>query len=747
MLRNLRRIDIKFRDSFLALTRRQLLAGGGAAATAAFFSSRSNRTVNGILKPDVPVTDGRGFTDRFADDREAGETIGTLAHSAGVVRRGVDVEEVVGIDNGALRVQVLIEPGWGRAAIAYGPYARRNGLALAVFMLNGCHTAESVAPYESFRQYLQRLWRGSETYSGGTRLVQWLYSGRKARTLRKVRQWLRLQEDSERIAWMAENLAVGWFSSPVPADPVQDGNAIMLRTAGPENGELSVRVGTHGLRAIRGVHNLQVYYVTILRETGAAYYAASVPGAYGLSAYPHLRPIAIDPFKTHSPVYPALHKSVSAWGGFWADTRVYGICVKQVPELERWYGTAHVADRLVGSGSLRGSATEAGGSTWTTYEGAFHRGPQGAHPTAKESLAITDPGRPSGLIHTMCQTPHRGEILASLVWRFLDRDNFWRVVLTDRRCQLALKANGTWVEVASSEKWHLTHAATHSIQVLDNGETISIYLQGELLFDTWFQDTRLGEARGVGIHATNADCIFHSFEAHPRTIPLPKSLDLGAPWLRTGTEVIVADDFHGPAEDLAGRSTRLGGQAWRKEIGPGAMDLTGEGSVKIRATAKSPIAGRTAYTVAWEHPEFADVEVRIVPPGTKRGQGERGLSGLVMWQDPDNYFIVNIWLADVFGGGSVAAHFHLDGFEDVYDSIWSNVGERIRLGAPLALRIAFDGIRFTAFVNGQPVLYRALHDIHPGYSRFSINRVGLASNWEWGNDTGSVFQNFSGATL
>jgi hypothetical protein len=46
------------------------------------------------------------------------------------------------------------------------------------------------------------------------------------------------------------------------------------------------------------------------------------------------------------------------------------------------------------------------------------------------------------------------------------------------------------------------------------------------------------------------------------------------------------------------------------------------------------------------------------------------------------------------------------------------------------------------FLNGEPILYRALNDIYPEWKELKINRVGILVNWEWGNDTGSIFQNF-----
>ncbi|RVI79084.1 oxidoreductase, partial [Sinorhizobium meliloti] len=61
---------------------------------------------------------------------------------------------------------------------------------------------------------------------------------------------------------------------------------------------------------------------------------------------------------------------------------------------------------------------------------------------------------------------------------------------------------------------------------------------------------------------------------------------------------------------------------------------------------------------------------------------------------------------------------------------------------PFRLRIPFDGERFVVFVDDEPVMQRALTDLYPDDPPLQILRVGLAVNWEWGNDTGSSLQSF-----
>ena len=362
-----------------------------------------------------------------------------------------------------------------------------------------------------------------------------------------------------------------------------------------------------------------------------------------------------------------------------------------------------------------------------------HTSPGGQHGDSRSE----SPLRPDS-----CALPYAvtRNATAGLIWRFRDPDNFWRLLVSDNGCRLSVQENGIWSETAASDDWHLKPGMANSIQLLDDGETMSFHLGGELLFGTRFRDQRLRTATGAGFYATNGDLGFQAFEAHPRTVPLPQTLQTGEPWLRKGTEPILEDSFNGPAGDLEGRTTTTGRKIWHRQIGTGAMALTGDGAVKIKATAKQPNPGRTAYMVDWDFHDFADVAVEITPPGTGPDQREHGLCGFIFWQDPDNYITVNIWVNHSYGGASISCFFHVDGFEDLYDAIWSNVGKRVYYGVPLTLRIAFDGVQYTVFVNEEPVLYRALKMYIPHYPCFSINQVGLMANWEWGNDTGSTIQ-------
>ena len=269
---------------------------------------------------------------------------------------------------------------------------------------------------------------------------------------------------------------------------------------------------------------------------------------------------------------------------------------------------------------------------------------------------------------------------------------------------------------------------------------IQIYLDGKLISDR-LADSRLATATGVGLIKSEVNSSLHlrHFEAHPRSVTIP-SLDLGSLWWREGTNTVIQDNFQTEGE-LAGKTTSVGDRVWQKTLGLGKFKLQ-SGMAKVDANVERPNPGRTAYTVAWEHPKFADVSVTIFPPGKERGQGEKGRGGLIFWQDKDNYIIINTWLDDFYEGESISCFFRIDGFEEIYDAVWSNIGSAIAFGQPYTLRVVFDGNNYTVRVNARTVLYRALTDIYPWASAIDINRVGIVANWEWGNDTGSGFSNF-----
>lgn len=689
------------------------------------------------------ILDSTLVSDRFERPQRAGHVIGSRSPD-GTARQGVDREGVISADNGAMRIAPLLQPGWGREGLAYGPFRRENGLAFAVFMLNGHNTAQSENLTETFRARLNRWFVGSEVYRRRHRLAQFLTSNRKLRTLRQWRWWRRISKEAPAVPLIDENLAVGWFPTPAPQDPVRGpASALVMHATGAENGELWARSGETAMPTVRGVQNLPVYYVVVLREFGAAYYASSVPDAHGLGCYPALRPIAIDPHGGDAELYAGLHQSTLGQIGFRLDTRVYGTRVARIAAWSDWYGTAIAADGLQGAGALDGSSAEQGGP-WRVTRGGFARTAEGACTAADDSAALLDTPAPVGLVHVMLRCAADTPAF-TLVWRHQDDGNHWRISIDGQGAVLACVEDGTAHPLERSTAVALKPGSAHSLQILDDGRLIGVHLDGQLVFGQRFADLRLAAAQQVGFAVRGPDrgLRISRLEAHPRSCDLPSTLDMGRPWYRLGQETVAHDDFSGPARNLDGRPTACGKAVWHRTIGEGNFLVTGEGSARIDATAKKPNPGRTAYTFDWTRPEFADLEVEITPAGTVMGEREHGLCGFVFWQDPDNYIALNLWRCDSYEGASISSFFQIDGYEDLYDAIWSNIGNQVYWGRPFRLRVVFDGMHYMAFVDGQPVLYRALTDVYADARRLKIHRVGLLANWEWGNDTGSRFRHFT----
>jgi hypothetical protein len=681
--------------------------------------------------------------DDFTDRRAEGAVIGTLSTS-GHRRLGADVEGVLSIDHGALRIAPLIESGFGRIALAYGPFSSRPGLAFAVYMLNGHNTAQAEPLPDTFAQRIDLWSRGSRTESRKWRLIQWLRSGRIRRTLRQFRRWKRTEKGGRAVALLDENLAVGWFPTADTPDPTVEGSTFIMHALGPENGELWVGDPANRTRSLRGVQNLPLYFVAVMRIGGTVYYAASLDGAVGPAPYPSLRPLAIDSSPHQDQAYVCIHQSVLGQIGWRIDTRVEGVRIAGVPGYDTWWGGAHAAHSFSREVSLDGAKAEIGGA-WRISAARARGGVTGAgDPASAVRIAVLDPGELSGLIYAVATPGKRWSNRIGLVWRYLDEGNHWRLEISGSSGDVVVVTDGN-PQVMLSLAMHVTGVRERRLQVLDDGLRQMTYIDGEPMSGAWITDARLQDATGVGIlfSEANADAgAIRSFEAHPRKIRLPEVFDMGGPWVRTGTRVVVADDFSGEPANLDGRLTPIGKVCWRRLIGQGDIEVTGQGFARVRGTPNEPCSGRTAYCVDWPHPDFADLEVTVTPPGSGVGERHQTTSGFILYQDPDNYVILNAYKADYYGGGSVSTFFRFRGFEDIYDAVWSNVGDRIAYGKSSRLRMCSDGERYLVFVDDEPVLYRAYRDVYPNVGRLQIRKAGIVANWEFGTDTGSKLEQF-----
>jgi hypothetical protein len=684
----------------------------------------------GVTAQPAPVAGALKLRDDFSDARDSGAVIGSVG-AEGHVRRGIDVEGAFSIDNGALRVAPLVTSGFNRAVLGYGPFERKAGLAFAVYMLNGHNTAQAEPLPDTFFGRVNLWLLGSRMYSRWQQMKEWLASAHVRRVLHQCRRWWHTAKGRP-VQRLDENLALGWFENVATPDPRTQGNVFVMHALGPENGELWVGESAHRTRALRGVQNLPLYYVAVLRPQGCVYYVAGADETIGPSAYPWLRPIGVDPGPRSNKVHVCIQQSVLGQIGWRLDSRVYGVRVAELAGYEAWCGGAHAADRFADDRRNHDQA-ELGG-TWQML-----RDESGS---SAASIAVLDPGAPSGLVVAQAPLTANAPMLG-LVWRCVDERNHWRMELRGDTCEIVVVIAGQRQVLASVQLDKPATGAARRLQVMDDGARTMAYVDGQPLAHKWIADARLCDATKVGVACAGSlrgTEGFASFEAHPRQLRLPAVFDMGAPWIRKGSRTVVSDDFSGERGDIDGRTTPVGNKRWERLLGTGVFELTGDGKARVRATPQQRCPDRTAYCIDWPHQQFADLEVTITPPGTAPGQRQYTTTGFILYQDPDNFITLNAYRSDSYPGGSVSTFFRLGGYEDIYDAIWSNIADRVYYGRPLRLRLCCDGLQYVVFINDEAVLYRALRDVYRDTPPFVINKVGLLANWEFSTDTGSTFE-------
>jgi len=298
-----------------------------------------------------------------------------------------------------------------------------------------------------------------------------------------------------------------------------------------------------------------------------------------------------------------------------------------------------------------------------------------------------------------------------------------------------------------NKECQLRRCAVHSLQVLDAGNQIRCFLDGKLLFEGNLDASIDNGATDVGIIiCPGGDTCIRELEAHPCEVALPDAITFAPSWARVGCDVKIADDFEEQRTDLDSLRPAIGEGNWERTLGQGTLYLDGSSRAIVRATAQKGNPGRTLYTLPWIDEGFADLEVTITPPGTRRGEHHNCRGGLVFWQDHENYLTFSSYLDDVYMGASVAVFTKRHGFEELYDAVWTMVADKILWGRPFRLRVSFDGDNFFVLLDDEPILQRALKDLYPEDLALRIKRVGVVINWEWGDDTGSSFQRFRART-
>lgn len=702
--------------------------------------------MNPVVSPANAQTSTQLVTDRFQQPAGRGSVIGSKACN-GVIRCGIDVERVIRIDHGALRIGTMADPGWGREGIAYGPFERRPGRLLAVHLLNGHNTSESYVT-GSVPRRLARWAAGSETDPLWRRFMRYPTSRPREHVGRKLRYWWLNRK--ERGKEQSENLMVGWYDGVAPSQPTS-GSGLVVRATGPFNGELLTSANGELVPAFRGLQNLPVHFVSVLRQRGAIHFASSAyEGATGLPCFPLFRAVGIDDHHLPDIVHAGIHQAVLGQIGFSSDTRVYETLVIDDVDLTSWYTTAAIADPLMGSAADMSNRPAERGGTWRTSGSSLQVGANGvslapgggAHGDGEAVIATTGP---IGLLHAVVEGLTANEAV-ELRWHDGSPHDSLSVRLGDHGCTLTTVRGGRTVATQTADGSF--GPGRQAVQILQDGSHVTVAVEGKVVTQPGgfpFRAEASTAELGFALSGSGAVSLHH-FEAHPRLVELGEAGDgffSTGRRIPLGTTTVAEDGFGAPLGEVDGR-TLTGGARWTRLLGSGRLQVEEPGRARFDATTQRPIPGRTAYTIDWSDPTFCDLELAARSPlRTREGAGERCRAGLVMWQDPDNYFAVNVYLDDFYPAASASTFFQFRGFEDIYDAVWSNLGELVRWNHPFRLRLVCDGEAFLVLIDDQPVLHRAFSDVHPATERIAINKVGVIANWEWGHDTGSTVTNFS----
>jgi len=413
--------------------------------------------------------------DDFAAHRPRGKALGS-AHGDDPARIGRDVERIMSVDGGALRIQPALREGWQRTCLSYGPFPNKPGLTFSILLLNGHNTSQSEVMEDTLRVRLARWAKGSGTVPIGRRLWRWLGSGRVCRTLRQVRWWRRMAAGSQRVTLMDENMAVGFYPDSA-CDPTEEGAGFVMHADGPQNGELWTGANGCWAPAVLGVQNIPIQYFLTVRQNDIVLAVSSYAGSHGMGSHPATRPVAIVPRPKSPELYAALHQSLLGQIGFRADTRVYGVRVGHLdPDL---------------------------------------------FATAVDSVWIpevnTNPSAPSneiGLIRLSMDPENLRSDGVKLYWRTGEDSSRWELTIGRKGAQLTKREAEQTIALASQE-WE---QAPTEVQVLDSGTEITILGDSRLLFSQRFEADPLGIVGGFGVveSASDSEPVVISCEGLPR---------------------------------------------------------------------------------------------------------------------------------------------------------------------------------------------------------------------------------------
>ncbi|QQS09862.1 MAG: hypothetical protein IPK69_04370 [Phycisphaerales bacterium] len=643
-------------------------------------------------------------------------------------REIVDAEGVVSIDHGELRIRPLAKPGFGRAGVRYGDTPTSPRTLVYASILNGHNTSQTYRLKNLARQ-VYRFTKGSGSTPHALHVLYWLFHQSRESFVRRLWcwAWARFAPPDPVIK---DNLSFGVRrpgSSSVTPDA--DFLGLVMHAASHDCGELHA-IGATRTRLLRGVQNVPFHVAIVLREREAIVLFGGVPGARSHGPGPGLMPIAVvdRPAWLGDQATLELQQAVLGEIGFSVDTRVCEIGAMADSQDKMGSSDTHAGLILV--------RTRRDVDTLSVFVRA------GALELRVGPTSVAWVRHEHGHEVTLCEDS-----------RSLRLANGSRLVIVDDGTHMGASLDGVPVmgEFANDQIRLSDHAApqggaplvrvvtgdgttleARSNTTTSEGFEIEVFPRSVTPVTTGSTTSNARSATGMTTGTTAMKSTGHSTESF-------------APFVLPKDSRVVLDEMFPDAGDSAGTldtlSNALG--TWQRTLGHGVIERIAGGGARVRAAVGSPCPNRTLYTLPWRDPSYAALRVEMTPPGSGRGEGHDGRSGVVFEQDAKNSIIVNLWLNDGYEGASISTFFVVDGFDDIYSAVWTNVGDRVSWGKRFALDVTIDGELIFITLNDEPVLWRRMSDVYPKRGPLRIHRVGLASNWEWGLDTGTIFHSFT----
>lgn len=525
----------------------------------------------------------------------------------------------------------------------------------------------------------------------------------------------------------ADRFSVG-FHPFQAGDPHQSGAALLYYAnggAGTSVGLNDVPLANESNTLISGIDPVGLVALGVMSGDsfiGPLLLLSGPTNARGLAAYPNARPLARSPIPSSASNYLVLNSRLG-------DVEVDHVKLRDVAAWANWYACAHAADKLTGSGGL--VSAEVGGAYTLSGSGTLTKTSTGVQNDGQVARAVLNPGAPSGLVSALARLGANPQYF-TIFFRYQDANNYWRLTIRwDWYADLAKVVGGIETQVASGPP-NAGANANHLIQILDDGQNIRCFWNGDTRFTA--SDAALASATGVGfqieLDGTTGHTKLSHFEAHPRSVSIPSELRPASGPFEAKEPDLRAESLFGLANgtDLNGTLTDTGGQTWVKRTGP--TDLVGDGAGNVwPATNPSNLV---LYTHPWDQPSRVTARLKVIPPGTAYGQGHEARAGVWLVEDPNPTTLTGIQARAFISesqtnAAEIEVQVYLNGSTSGSLITPVQLGDRISHGNEAEIWLSYDGSMglLSLWLGTVPVKTFSWQSISGRSNNLVVNHVGV----------------------